>query len=148
MYAGIRLSIIPSMRHPTAASSDDLWQFHMPEYLQGLEAVSKNIGVPIMGRSAVRPGDYSSFRDLYHAADLGVGAPLQAVQVVKAGKGLQQERSSVGRRRARSLSPARDSGGWWRGRTLLSQSLQGHTPVTPALVVLGEHTRSRREKRS
>jgi hypothetical protein len=87
MYAGIQLSSIPSMCHPTtAASSDDLWQLRMPEYLQGLEAVSKNIGLPVMGRSAVKPGDNSSFRNLHHAADLGVGAPLQVGQVVKAGK--------------------------------------------------------------
>jgi hypothetical protein len=76
MYAGIQLSGIPSMGHPTAASSDDLWQLRMPEYLQGLEAVSKNIGLPIRGRSAVKPGDNSSFRNLHHAADLGVGVPL------------------------------------------------------------------------
>ena len=82
----IQLSNIPSLRHLTAAATDDLWQFRMPEYLRALEVVSQNIGIPPMNRSAVRPGDDLSFRDLHHAPDLIVGASLQAVQVMKAGK--------------------------------------------------------------
>jgi hypothetical protein len=84
MYAGIKLSSIPSRRHPTATATSDPWQFRMPECLQVLGAVRKNIGIPTMSCSAVRPGDSSIFRDPPHAADLIVGASLQ---VVKVGKG-------------------------------------------------------------
>jgi acetoin utilization protein AcuC len=88
LMEGYRLTSLPRAKvfTPTGASIEAISQFHAPEYVDVLRAVSAGDWVPHAARYGLGPGDNPIFPGLWEAAQLIAGGSLLAAQAVADGE--------------------------------------------------------------